>query len=304
MGNIKKLGKRSHAKASETYVDVIFTYGKNEYAWSIPIEYRRTGTDLTLASDREIDEYLEEIYILCDPQTWEDFRIEQGKFWATRNAKVTKEFFDVLNKEYKWVSVSSDLPPNSNPQRRIQDLKEFGYTLATDTSKIDSRSGLKTTHHLLLPIPRGGVRGYETWSPTLRKKIVSTLGGYDAYEASVGNIHGLLPDHKFPEIRWDEKVRRDSLEGISESEIKRDFQLLNNQRNQQKREVCRKCFQTNKRGTPFGIKFFYEGNEHWPKNLQKTGKAAEKGCVGCGWYDLEKWRQSLNKKVEGSDLEE
>ena len=84
---------------------------------------------------------------------------------------------------------------------------------------------------------------------------------------------------------------------MTEKEIKKKFQLLSNQRNQQKREVCRKCFQTGKRGYPFGIKFFYKGNEKWSKRISKIGKDAEKGCVGCGWYDLEEWRKKLNSKV-------
>lgn len=72
---------------------------------------------------------------------------------------------------------------------------------------------------------------------------------------------------------------------------------MTNQRNLQKREVCRQCFQTNKRGYPFGIKFWYEGNAEWDQNIPKKGKKAEQGCVGCGWYDFQKWRDALNDKL-------
>jgi hypothetical protein len=92
---------------------------------------------------------------------------------------------------------------------------------------------------------------------------------------------------------------------MTEQEIKNKFQLLDNQRNQQKREVCRKCFQTNKRGTIFGINYFYEGDENWQTNfinqnkeVVKIGKDAELGCVGCGWYDIQKWRESLNILIQ------
>ena len=80
-------------------------------------------------------------------------------------------------------------------------------------------------------------------------------------------------------------------------EIKRDFQLINNQRNQQKREVCRKCYQTNERGIIYGINYFYEGNKSWDKKIPKRGKVAEQGCKGCGWYDIEKWRKNLSENL-------
>jgi len=112
----------------------------------------------------------------------------------------------------------------------------------------------------------------------------------------VGKKEGLLPDHKFPEIRWDSETRRDSLDHLTEAEMKEDFQLLSNQRNQQKREVCRTCFQTDNRGIIYGIPFFYRGNSKWDSAIPKNGKLAEAGCVGCGWYDINQWRKELSEK--------
>ena len=74
-------------------------------------------------------------------------------------------------------------------------------------------------------------------------------------------------------------------------------QQRDQQRNQQKREVCRKCFQTNKRGLIYGINYFYKGTIEWDEKIPKIGKKAEEGCVGCGWYDIKKWRDSLNTKI-------
>lgn len=109
---------------------------------------------------------------------------------------------------------------------------------------------------------------------------------------------GLLPDHKFSEIRWNDETKRETLENLTDREILRDFQLLSNQRNQQKREICRNCYQTGKRGTIYGIPFFYEGTENWDSSIPKNGKSAEKGCIGCAWYDIERWRQELIKKLK------
>ncbi|MDR0473253.1 MAG: restriction endonuclease [Treponema sp.] len=297
MKKITKGNIRFHAKASEKYIDAIFVFeAPPPYDCSIPIEYRRTGTEI---ADEDIDAYLEEVYEKINPANWEQWKNEQNLFWKTKpNADITKGFFDVLAKEFKWCCVSCELPPNPNPQRRIQDLKEFGYTISTNPNKTCEKCKKSTTHMLLLPLPRGGITGYETWSKELRDKIIKTLETYDSFEAKVTKKEGLLPDHKFPEIRWDDETKRKSLENLSETEIKNDFQLLTNQRNQQKREICRNCYQTGKRGTIYGIPYFYRGSIDWGKNIPQRGKEAEKGCVGCAWYDIERWRQELIKRLK------
>jgi hypothetical protein len=123
---------------------------------------------------------------------------------------------------------------------------------------------------------------------------MKTLENHDAYE-DTKRSSGLLIDHKFPEIRWDADTAEELPDDMSEEDIKKKFQLMTNRRNQQKREVCRKCYQTGKRGTPFGIEFYYEGDENWPDSVPLEGEDAEEGCVGCGWYDLARWRDELNE---------
>ena len=123
------------------------------------------------------------------------------------------------------------------------------------------------------------------------------MDGQDVYEYSNTKKEGLLPDHKFPEIRWDETTKRESLENLTDEELVSDFQLITNQRNQQKREVCRTCFQTGQRGILFGIEFYYKGTRDWDEQLPRAGKEAEAGCVGCGWYDIRKWRTELNRHI-------
>jgi hypothetical protein len=296
MTKITKLATRSHAKASERYIDVLFKFDDgSKLETSVPIEYRRTGTDVP---DDEVDSYLESVRAEVDPSKWISWKAEQTKFWADKpGAIVTKSFFDVLASEFKWSCATCRLPSNPNFARRIQDLKEFGYTLATNISRPCPTCSKNTTQLILLPVRRGGLTGYETWTPALRAKIISLLGAFDAFEAKVTRKEGLLPDHKFPEIRWDAETRRETLEHLTDAEIQGDFQLLSNQRNQQKREVCRACFQTGIRGTIYGIDFFYDGESTWDPSIPKQGKAAEQGCVGCGWYDINTWRSELLKKI-------
>jgi hypothetical protein len=296
MTKITKLAARIHAKASERYIDVIFKYDDgSKLDTSVPIEYRRTGTDVP---DNEVDDYLERVRTEADPAQWAKWKAEQISFWADKpGAGVTKSFFDVLTKGFKWSCATCTLPNNPNFARRIQDLKQFGYTIATNTNRPCPSCAKNTTQLIMLPIRRGGLTGYETWTPALRARIILLLRAFDAFEAKVTRKEGLLPDHKFPEIRWDAETKRDTLENLTDVDIKRDFQLLSNQRNQQKREVCRTCFQTGARGTVYGIDFFYKGKSTWDPSISKQGKQAEQGCIGCGWYDINTWRAELLKKI-------
>lgn len=293
--NFTKGDFRDHSKASERYIDVILNFddGK-QLETSIPTRYRRTGTDI---NDDEVDAYITKVYDEIHPSKWAAWQVEQKTFWDKKpKAFITASFFNVLAKNFTWSCASCCFPPNPNFARRIQDLKEFGYTVATHTNRKCNECKKNTTQLILLPIRRGGVTGYEEWTPALRTRIIRVLGAFDAFEAKPMYKEGLLPDHKFPEIRWDSDTKRSSLEDLTDSDIKRDFQLLSNQRNQQKREVCRACFQTGVRGTIYGISFYYEGSPMWDNNIPQTGKAAEAGCVGCGWYDIQAWRDALIKK--------
>lgn len=292
--------RRKHSKASEEYIEVKFIYPSQTVDWDIPIEYRRTGTHLADKTDAEIFAYLETVYDICRPDKWDRFRLDQKAHWSQREgAAVTKAFFDVLVKSFTWKSIESAFPANPNWARRIQDLKEMGYTIATNTNRLDKKTGKNCTHLLLIPLPRGAATGYETWTPAMRARILKILGGVNAYEGKKTKPDALLPDHKFPEIRWDESTRREDLTELTDEEIRRDFQLLTNQQNLQKREVCRSCYQTGNRGYPFDITFFYEGKPKWNVSIPVRGEHARDGCVGCGWYDFESWRAALNNKLEG-----
>jgi hypothetical protein len=282
-----------HQKASELYVEVSFQDFENQISWTglVPYFYRRTG--LFIENENELIAHLELISPYFKAKNIADWVAQEKIIWETdwKGKQVTKVFFDALI-SMDWTSA---FPPNDNPRRRIQDIKELGYTIA-------SRKVGRKMQSLLLPIPRGLQTGYETFSKEFRIKSLKVLNHLNVYEMSAANKAGLLPDHKFPEIRWDAETKNENPETMSEKEIQNKFQLLDNQRNQQKREVCRSCFQSNKRGIIFGIKYYYEGSESWNKDIPKIGKDAEKGCIGCGWYDIATWRKSLNEtlnQVEG-----
>lgn len=287
---IEILELREDLKSSEKYVDVrIIQDNGYEWAGSIPYFYRRTG--LFIENPEDLLAHLTAIKKFFTKENIAKFQKDEKKFWKEnmKGSDVTIHFFNELVK-MKW---TSNFPQNDNPQRRIQDIKEKGYTIA-------SRRNGRKAERLLLPIPRGAESGYEIFSSAFRKKALKTLNEINVYELSSANKHGLLPDHKFPEIRWDEETRAENPDEMLEAEIKEKFQLLDNQRNQQKREVCRKCFQTGERGKLFGLNYFYKGTDKWDAKIPKVGKEAEKGCVGCGWYDIQKWRDGLNELIEKS----
>ncbi|MFA5075552.1 MAG: hypothetical protein WC436_05625 [Candidatus Babeliales bacterium] len=299
--NIKIIRLREHTKASEKYVDVSFRYANGaNFNTSIPYHYRRCG--LFLETPSEIADLVNKIYPSCEESKRNAWIQKEELLWTKTytSKEVTKPFFlKLLN--LKWNCVESDLPKNPNWARRIQDIKELGYLLATETSQFCTKCNKNATHILLVPFDTTTPTGYESFSAALKKRIINTLNSVNAYEGKrAPSANTLIPDHKFPEIRWDAETKGQNLDTMSTDEIKKKFQLLDNQRNLHKREVCRNCFQTNKRGSIFGIKYYYAGNEDWDQTVPKTGKTAEKGCVGCPWYDVEKWREHLNKILSTS----
>ena len=122
------------------------------------------------------------------------------------------------------------------------------------------------------------------------------LGQTDVYENVKSS--NCLPDHKFSEIRWDDNTKEKNPDEMTDEEIKEKFQLLSNQRNLQKREICRNCFQTGKRGVIFGIPYYYSGTDNWDDKIPPKGKEAEKGCYGCPWYDIALWRKKVKELID------
>ncbi|MDU7715360.1 MAG: hypothetical protein E7J93_03310 [Veillonella sp.] len=310
MGNhnfkIVSYERKHHSKASEEYLMVNFNYANEVQQRWVPVEYRRTGVSIRPGEDEKLISYLNKLYNELKPENYNNWLTHEMAWWdrEKKGAGVTREFFNALA-DGKWKCQNCELPNNPNWARRIQDLKEYGYTIATDTKRYCEKCKSNRTHLMLLPVPRciNNGNGYETWSPKLRKHILKTLNNYDVYEAKISNH--CLPDHKFSEIRWDEDTKSENSDDMSDEEIRAKFQLLSNQRNQQKREVCRECFQTGKRGTIYGISFFYEGSQFWDKRFPPKGKDAEAGCIGCAWYDIAKWREELiNVIKKASEIKE
>ena len=136
-----------------------------------------------------------------------------------------------------------------------------------------------------------------------QKLVIKILEEYkyiDAIEQRKREKHELIIDHRFPMERWGQ-VEQPHTQHITSQEIRKKFQLLkkddSGNHNLLKSRACERCIKERKRGTPFGINYWYEGNEDW-NILDQQGSNAEQGCIGCGWYDFEKWRTSLNQTLK------
>ena len=131
----------------------------------------------------------------------------------------------------------------------------------------------------------------------LTQRILELYSYTDVIEQRKRSAHELVIDHRFPK-RWGSIEESLSI-NMDEDKIRQKFQLLkkdiSGNHNLLKSRACERCIKYGKRGTPFGIEFWYEGNEDWASNYQH-GVEAESGCVGCGWYDFDTWRNELNKQ--------
>ena len=136
------------------------------------------------------------------------------------------------------------------------------------------------------------------------QRAVRLLHSRDVVELTERSTNQLTVDHKLPQMRWSpaEQQRQTDYSGMSDGEIRERFQLLKKSNgsvshNLLKSRARERCFKSGQRGTPFGIRFFYSGDGSWAP----PDKRDASGCVGCGWYDFDKWRSALNRTLRDAD---
>ena len=149
--NIEIVEFKEHSKASEKSVLVLMKYPNKKQNFLIPYYYRRTN--MFLDNKKEIIKYLEDIYETLNPKNYPEWEKEQEIYWKEENkgAFITKPVFDSLIGSTFKCNVCS-MPKNTNLQRRVQSIKEFGYTGSTLTIYC-KKCSKKTTHHQLIYFP-------------------------------------------------------------------------------------------------------------------------------------------------------
>lgn len=295
-GNLFKI-----PKMEDYYLYVLFKYTTQNWNGCIPIKSKYHGLDIPLTKD-DVKNWVIKCYEELDPgknTVWQD---AQRQFWDTKDAADTQNVFEALNSTEsltRWQCRKCGPVPKCNPQpgARIKSLRQMGYFIAT-TLMPCATCGRQESFDLLVRLPRQAANNDKrsSLSISLQNRIKTVLPLKDACFDSPQKASELIIDHKFPSSRWvnGETVNETSM---TEEEIIKKFQLLTNKTNLQKERYCQRCVLTGKRGDFFGIEWYYEGDQNW----NGTSKADENGCIGCCWYDLQKWRNRFNAYLKRLD---
>lgn len=124
---------------------------------------------------------------------------------------------------------------NPNPQKNIQNLRDKGFIIVTHRGVQCSECGQKKARYTLTPVLMNHKYSVETIPSKLKKRICEVFDYRDTYTGIKNpNPEAHIPDHKFPEDRWDSDTAVSNDVNMSVTEIQNKFQLLNAQTNMQK----------------------------------------------------------------------
>lgn len=278
-------------------------YGTKEKDNFIPVTFGRYGDDLDfdyiqteseLEKRPDIIEYFKEKYEELRPEkviAWKD-DVQKQYTKETEDEKLFRVLFSNLNER---VASKDALPGNTNPQKQVQNLRDRGLCIMTESEN-------NTTYlRLIEGIYTCGFEN-EKIPKEIRKRALALYDNIDALSGKRMSDERLIIEHRFPEERWKDRPAEENVD-MSDEDIKKKFQLLTGQYNQMKREACKKCAKLAQRQAPLGIAYFYEGDEEWSCDVE-FGPGAEDGCVGCGWYDVAIWKAKLIEAANGKDEED
>lgn len=179
---------------------------------------------------------------------------------------------------------------SNQPAATFREIKKMGYAFEEHSpgrwgkAMYCSTCHQNTSHYKLLKLePEFVEKPRIPISPKDRKRILKLLAFKDAFTgATISSTPEI--DHKVPWSRLEQDV---DVARLSDHSIFNHFQLLTREHNLLKDRACTSCIRTNKRPPFMQIDFWYQGNEVYGGS-----------CVGCGWYDGEKWRIEINKKLK------
>ena len=188
----------------------------------------------------------------------------------------------------KWVCGYCNSESNQ-PAATFREIKKLGYSFEEHSpNRWGKRLYCKIcltsrTHYKLLSIhPKFREEKRINITPKQRKRILKLLDYTDAITgASISSTPEI--DHKIPWTRLKKDIDTSTL---TDQEILDNFQLLTREHNLLKDRACRECKNSNVRSPFLGINFWYKGNSKYKGS-----------CVGCGWYDCEKWREIVANKL-------
>jgi hypothetical protein len=280
-------------KTNDVFMEVEFNYGQQKWLGVLPKFLKYQGLDLT---EEEFNNSIEGAYELLNPKNKRNWIKESDKRWKDK----TLETYKVLAALYsgEWECRTCGIAKiNDQPPPRIRDLKKIGYIIGSKRKQCVTCLK-KRMHDILVMLPKiqskfeDGNELRASMSEKLKERIKKVFGKKEVCFNIKRTSVELIVDHKFPSQRWITKESANP-EDMPETEIRRKFQLLSNQTNMWKSRYCDTCVKTGKRGDFMGTKWFYSGDENWAGKTEND----ENGCIGCPWYDLELWKEKLNKKL-------
>lgn len=138
-------------------------------------------------------------------------------------------------------------------------------------------------------------------SDRLKQRVFDYYNGQDPVLNTELHPRYALVDHRLPMKRWG-AWEPPSNDDMSDIELEFVFQLLRNSEGQNhnllKSRACEQCFKTGLRPPFHGIEFWYDRRgQRWPDGVPPTGRGANEGCRGCGWYDVLEWKRALNDEL-------
>ncbi len=146
----------------------------------------------------------------------------------------------------------------------------------------------KTLGNSIDAIRLNGFNNEQVFNQNIRQDIK------DFYKNKNCVMLGIRGNSENTKIEIDHKDGRKNDDMVSDVKTQRveDFQPLCKAANNAKRQICKRCKETNKRWNAKNIKGnpyeFYEGDENYTD---------EQGCVGCYQYDPVEYRKSSIKKI-------
>lgn len=162
LSKVKAIGFFNHTKATERYVILSVDDAGTTKEWYLPYYYRRTNVRIDTTSD--LVDYVGKSVPMLTAKRVATYKAEiqkiLKKLFGKKSSVTLPIFKKLLDNCGEWVWNKKFV--SSNPQRRIQDLKEMGFTLAT---KMED----KKTYHMLMPFDMVTAPTYETIPPKNQK---------------------------------------------------------------------------------------------------------------------------------------
>jgi rubrerythrin len=285
-------------KTSDRFLEVKFIYSDEDYEWygALPIVGSYQGLALTEAEVKETAGVFCESLKKENRQKWIKTALEE---WEDKKSETFKVFDALLSGEWEC-RVCGPVPKvNTQPAARIRDIKKRGFFVAS--KRKDCRNCQKKTMYDLLVMATSPkdlikIEFRKPISQHLNERILKVLKRKETVFNQVRTSRELVIDHKFPSQRW-LRPETDNNDDMSDEDIRKKFQLLNNQTNLLKSRECDRCVAEGIRGQFMGIRWYYIGNEKWVAE-----KDDENGCIGCPWYDVGEWKEQLRKAIKKSSI--